>query len=287
LEGTVRNFRQFIKAQTEAEALSLKKTVGAKALYVAGGTGVVPFAGRGVEVLIDLTHLGLDGISLDNGLVTIGATTRLADLLSPEVSAAVPALYDAVRKCATPLIRNAATIGGSLAGIFLPSDPAVALLALGADLHLEGDRKRTVAIEDLLAAGWLNGYEIIRKVAVRRPGPGVGACFTKFGRSDIDIALVNTAVLVRTDKAGGVKGLRVAVGQTSSMPAFFGEMAEQVKGRNLSSKLVEMLAVAVSEQVKLKSDYRASGDYRKHLIKTLVARSIRCAAEEAGCRFEN
>lgn len=283
----MRNFRQFIKAQTEEEALSLKKAVGAKGLYIAGGTGVVPFTGRGVEVLIDLTHLGLDGISFDKGSVTIGATTKLADLISPEVRSAAPALYDAVRKCATPLIRNAATIGGSLAGIFLPSDPAVALLALGADLHLEGDQKRTVAIEALLASGWLDGYEIIRRVAVHRPGPGVGTCFTKFGRSDIDIALVNTAALVRMDKAGSLMDLRIAVGQTSSMPVFFGEMAKQAKGKRLSSKLVDMLAVAASEQVKLRSDYRASGDYRKHLIKTLVARSIRYAGEEAGCRFDN
>lgn len=283
----MRNFRQFIKAQTGAEALSLKKAVGAKALYIAGGTGVVPFAGRGVEVLIDLTHLGLGGIGFDKGSLTIGATTKLADLLNPEVRSAAPALYDAVRKCATPLIRNAATIGGSLAGIFLPSDPAVALLALGADLYLEGDQKRTVAIEALLASGWLDGYEIIRKVAVHRPGPGVGTCFMKFGRSDIDIALVNTAALVRTGKAGNLKDLRIAVGQTSSMPVFFGELAEQAKGQKLSSKIVDMLAVAASDQVKLRSDYRASGDYRKHLIKTLVARTIRLAAEEAGCRFED
>lgn len=283
----MKRFRQYIKARTEEEALRLKKTVGAKALYIAGGTSVVPFADRSVEVLIDLAHLGLDGVSLDEDTVSIGATTKLADLLTPDIQAAVPVLSDAVHKCATPLVRNAATIGGSLAGLFLPSDPAVALLALGADLELGGDGRRTVPIEDLLASGWLDGIEIVRSVSVHRPGPGEGACFSKFGRSDIDIALVNAAALIRLDSAGTVEDLRIAVGQTFSMPVFLGEVAGQAKGRKLSSDLIDSVAAAASDKVKPRSDYRASGDYRKHLIKTMVARSVYRAGAEAGYKRED
>ena len=278
----MKRFRQYIKARTEEEALRLKKTVGAEALYIAGGTSVVPFADSSVEVLIDLAHLGLDGISVDSETVRIGATTRLADLLTQDIQAAVPALYDAVRKCATPLVRNAATLGGSLAGLFLPSDPAVALLALGADLELAGDGHRIVAIEDLLASGWLDGTEILCSASVHRPGPGEGACFSKFGRSDIDIALVNAATLMRLDSSGTVEDLRIAVGQTFSMPVFLGETAGQAKGRKLSLDLIDSVAAAVSEQVKPRADYRASADYRSHLIRTLVARSLFRAGEEAG-----
>lgn len=283
----MKRFRQYIKARTEEEASRLKKTVGAKALYIAGGTSVVPFADSSVEVLIDITHLGMDGLSIDGGTVKIGSTTKLADLLTPDIQAAVPVLYDAVNKCATPLVRNAATIGGSLAGVFLPSDPAVALLALGADLELGGDRQRTVPIEDLLASGWLNGIEIVRSVSVHRPGPGEGACFSKFGRGDIDIALVNAAALIRLDSAGTVEALRIAVGQTFSMPVFLGEAAGQAKGRKLSSDLIDSVAAVASENVKARSDYRASADYRKHLIRTMVARAIYRAGEEAGCKRED
>jgi CO/xanthine dehydrogenase FAD-binding subunit len=283
----VKNFRQFVRFETVEEALSLKRAVGEKGLYIAGGTGVVPFAGQAVEVLIDLTHLGLHGITVEEGVVRIGATTRLADLLTTDTKAAVPALYDAVRGCATPLIRNVATLGGSLAGIFLPSDPAVALLALGADVELLGDEQRTVPIESLLSTGWLGGDEIIRSVSVRKPGEGEGTCFTKFGRSDIDIALVNAAALIRMDGAGMVEGLRVAVGQTSSLPVFLGETADLAKDRKLSTGLIGRLATHVSDKVKPRSDYRASGQYRKHLIRTMVERCIYGAAKEAGWSLED
>jgi CO/xanthine dehydrogenase FAD-binding subunit len=282
----VKHFRQFVTAHTEEEAVSLRKTVGQKSLYIAGGTGVVPHSAPSVEVLIDISRLGLDGVTLDNGRVSIGATTPLSDLISAEIETALPLLYEAVRRCATPLIRNMATVGGSLAGIFLPSDIGVALLALGADAEIRGDGIRTIAMEQLLSGGWLTGPDLITRILINRSAPGQGAGFIKFGRSDIDIALVNAATVL-TVADGKIARLRVAVGQTSSMPVLLAGLVQRCQGRRVTHELIDEVSDLAVDQVKPRSDYRASADYRRHLIKVLVARSLVAAAEEVGTGLED
>jgi carbon-monoxide dehydrogenase medium subunit len=283
----LKGFRQFIVPGTLQEALSLKKAVGPQGLFLAGGTTVVPFASGGVEVLINISGLGQEGIAFAESSISIGAGTRLSGLLSPEVRAALPLLYDAVRSCATPIIRNMATLGGSVASIYLPSDPAVALLALDAELTLLGQTERVVAMEDLLGQGWLSGYDIITRIGVAIPAEGSTSNFQKFGRSRIDVALVNVATVLRLHKDGNIEGLRICVGQSASRPTLLTDLCEQAVGQRFSAQLVKQLAAEAGGAVKPKADYRASSEYRKHLIEVLVGRSLVEAAEEAGFSLED
>ena len=283
----MKHFRQYVRAATEDEAVSLRKTLGAKALYIAGGPTVVPVASKSVEVLIDISRLGLDGVRVEDESVSAGATTKLAALLHPQVRSAVPLLGRALRRCATPLIRNMATLGGSLAGIFLPSDVAVALLALGADIEIRSDGVRVVAADQLLARGWLKSPELIRRVTVRRLKPGEGASFFKVARGEVDIALVDVAAAVSVSEDAKIERLKVAVGQTLSLPVLLTDIADEARVSKISHDLIENLAVLVSERVKPKSDFRASSDYRKHLIRVLAARSILAAVAEAGVELES
>jgi CO/xanthine dehydrogenase FAD-binding subunit len=214
----LKHFRQFIVAKTPDEAVDLRRSVGVKSLYIAGGTTVVPYAATGVEVLIDITKLGLDSIRFEDDTISIGATTRLSGLDSPDIKATFPMLHEAVRRCATPLIRNMATLGGALGGIHLPSDVGVALLALGAEISLTGETDRVVSMEDLLTDGWLKRHELIKGISIKMPRKDAAGSFQKSGRSEIDIALVNVATTLAITGAGTIDSLRIAVGQTSSMP---------------------------------------------------------------------
>jgi CO/xanthine dehydrogenase FAD-binding subunit len=282
----LKHFRQFVRAQTEDEAIDLKKAVGPKSLYIAGGTTVVLFASKSVEVLIDISRLGLGGVEDKAGVVTIGSTTRLSSLLGPEVRSALPMFSEALSVCATPQIRNMATLGGSLAGIRLPSDAGVALAALGTELDLGGDHKRVVAIEDLLSGGWLDHNDLIRSVRVKKLGPHEGWGFCKFGRSDVDVALVNVAAVVGVGKGSSITSLKVAVGQTFSMPVVLTDLLPS-GGGPISHDLIGTIADSAADRVKVRSDFRASSAYRKQLVRTLTARSIVAAVERAGARLED
>jgi carbon-monoxide dehydrogenase medium subunit len=181
----------------------------------------------------------------------------------------------------SPLLRNMATLGGSLAGISLPSDVGIALLAVGAEVRLEGDEHRTVPIGDLLAQGWLSGYDLITEVRIRKSTGGWGAGFAKFGRSAVDIALVNAAAAVEV-AAGGLKRLTIAIGQSGSKPVVLAGRQLNAEGREITRDLVREVAEGAQAAVKPKADFRASAGYRKHLIKVMTARAIADAIEEAG-----
>jgi len=103
------------------------------------------------EALVDLSGVGLVGISEDGGL-RIGAATRLSDIeTSAEVGAAAPLLARAVRDVGAAGIRRMGSLGGQLgwgAGCLLP-----ALLALDATVTFATASEETeTPLADWLAA---------------------------------------------------------------------------------------------------------------------------------------
>lgn len=277
----MKHFRQYLTPGSIEEAITLRREVGPKAIFIAGGTTVVVYASKGVDVLIDVTGLGLGGWSDHGDLISIGATTRLAEMYSPEIDSAVPVLSRALAAVGSPLLRNMATLGGSLTGIFLPSDIGVTLLALGAEIHLQGESPRKVAIDDLLEEGWLSGYELITEVRIGKHGRGRGGGFAKFGRSTVDIGLVNAAAAVEVS-GRTIKHLRIAVGQSRSKPVLLTGSKLEAEGKEVTLDLIKECAENARKAVKAKADFRASADFRGHLVSVLVARALGDAVERAG-----
>lgn len=90
-----------------------------QARYVAGGTDLLPSMKQGLfspPTLISLERLSeLRGVSVQDGLLRVGAMTSLAELAaSPLVQQAAPGLVQAARGIATPTLQNMGTIGGNL-----------------------------------------------------------------------------------------------------------------------------------------------------------------------------
>jgi NADPH-dependent glutamate synthase beta subunit-like oxidoreductase/CO/xanthine dehydrogenase FAD-binding subunit len=116
----VKSFKH-INAQTVHEACALLEGYNGKAMLNAGGTDLLlTLKGEHLlnypEAVINIkTISGLDYIKEENGVVKIGALTRLFDIeKSPLLNERCRVLVEAVRSVATPQIRNTATIGGNL-----------------------------------------------------------------------------------------------------------------------------------------------------------------------------
>lgn len=284
----MKSFKQYLVPESVEEAVKLRARSGSGSLYIAGGTTVVPAASRAIEVLIDVNRLGLDCVQIDDASICIGAAAKLAALVTPEIEQSLPMLYKAAHSCATPLIRNMATMGGALSGIFLPSDIGIPLLALGANVVLQGNKRRTEALEDLLPGSWPPGDDLIIEVEIPLPGDRTGCGFEKFTRNSVDIGLVNVAAMLRISEAGAIQALRLAVGQSTSPPALLKESdllegaGPSGAGELLSEGLVRRIAATASGKVKAKSDSKASSEYRKHLIEVLAARVIAAAVNDIG-----
>jgi carbon-monoxide dehydrogenase medium subunit len=129
---------------------------GSRTTIVAGGTIVMPdLAARRVRPsrAVLLSRAGLDGITRDNGKVTIGAGTTLAALEDGDEP-----LASAARHVADPEIRAQATLGGNLCSVSSDDAPRgdlqAPLIALGATVRSVGaGGERSEPVEDFLAHG--------------------------------------------------------------------------------------------------------------------------------------
>jgi 4-hydroxybenzoyl-CoA reductase subunit beta len=87
---------------------------------VAGGTDLIPSMKQGLfapKVLLDLKAIrDLDFIRYSPGAdLTVGALTRISTLVeSREIAQFFPALHEAAKTIASPLLRNMGTVGGNL-----------------------------------------------------------------------------------------------------------------------------------------------------------------------------
>ena len=103
--------------QTLVEAETLAAGGGVK--FVSGGTDLIVRRSLGLDAspdLIDLSQIPeLHGITAEGGVVSIGATTTLAELATNRiVEGMFPVLVEAALSIATPPIRNSATVAGNL-----------------------------------------------------------------------------------------------------------------------------------------------------------------------------
>jgi CO/xanthine dehydrogenase FAD-binding subunit len=97
------------------EALALLGADGAAAF--GGGTDLAGQIDRGIrtpDVLVDLRDTGLGGIEKRDDGLRIGATATLAEIAASPLVEPYAALARAASLAASPLLRNAGTVGGNL-----------------------------------------------------------------------------------------------------------------------------------------------------------------------------
>ncbi len=107
------------RPETVTQAIELMGEHAGRAMYVAGGTDVVPNMKHRLfepDHLIALKGIEeLRGIRVEDGVLRIGAAETLTSVArDPEVRARFPALADAAGHVAGPQLRNMGTIGGNL-----------------------------------------------------------------------------------------------------------------------------------------------------------------------------
>jgi carbon-monoxide dehydrogenase medium subunit len=251
--GTVADAVKLLGADDEAKAL-------------AGGMTFIPVLKQRLNkpsVVVDLSRLGLSGISVSGNTVTIGAmTTHAAVAGSAEVQARLPALADLAAGIGDNQVRHRGTIGGSLAN----NDPSAcypaAVLALGATITTD---RRSIAADDFFQGMFttaLEQGEIITAVSFPVPEK---AAYEKFRNPASRYAMVGVFV------AKTAAGVRVAITGAGQGGVFRHAGLEQALGANFSPDAVAGVPVSADD---LNSDIHASAPYRAHLIGVVTKRAV-------------
>lgn len=235
------------------------------------------------RLLVDISELeGLRGISARDGTVSIGGGVTVGELLaSPLVAERAPALRQAARDFADFLTRNKATLGGNVANASPGADLVVPLLALDARLVLAGPAgERTVALDAVLLGPRrtaLGPGELIRAVEV--PAAGGRQSFYKLGlKRGGAIAVVSVATRIELDGGGRCREAAIALGAVAARPFRATEAEAALRGEPLTADRIARAAEQAAAAARPITDVRGSAEYRRAMVRALVARGLGAAA---------
>jgi aerobic carbon-monoxide dehydrogenase medium subunit len=188
---------------------------------------------------------------------------------------------------ATPQVRNAATVGGNVAGAVPCADLPPILIAMNATVQLWSPRgERTVRMENLIVGPRrtiLAPDELL--VAINVPAPPVrfGAAYARFGLREanaIAVAGVAAAVVLNPDRT--VRSARIALCAVAPVPKLAKAASRLLEGRVLDDSACAMAAAAAMEEAEPISDLRGSAEYRLTLVETLARRALAAARQRTG-----
>jgi carbon-monoxide dehydrogenase medium subunit len=264
----------YARAASVAEALALHAAAGDGARYLAGGQSLLAalnFRLDAPPALIDIGRIeSLRGITVQGGVVRIGALTRHADVLaSPVIAQHLPLIAEAMRQVAHPAIRNRGTFGGSVALADPAAEMPACCLALGATMVIAAPGgERRVAADDFFLGLYetaLEPGELLTAVEIPLPEVGSRHAFGEVARRHGDYALAGLALMV-------------GPGRAWARAVFFGIADRPVRSPEAEAAIVagaDAGAVAVAtEGIEVSGDPSTDSATRRHLAGVLLRRAL-------------
>ncbi len=286
---------RYSKAQNVEDAVSLL-VADPSAKLIAGGTDVLIRLHQGnkdFRSLVDINGLtALKQITEEaDGTVRIGCLATFNEIMNSDVvNRRVPVIAEAAATVGGPQLRNMATMGGNICAGVPCADSAGALLVLEAELEILGiDGKRVVPMV---------GFHLGPSRVALKPGDvlmvfrirpkkykGLGAAYYKYTmRGAMDIATIGCTAAARLD-GDKIAELRLAFTVAAPTPLRCKTAESFAEGKPLSAETLRAIGNAVEKDVKPRDSWRATKEFRLHIIRTLTQRVVRQAVERAGGKF--
>ena len=273
----------------EAQQLLLDRGEGAHLL--AGGTDLLVKMNHGLlkpASVIALKHIkGLDDIVFDpKAGLKIGATALLANVAAhPDILEYFPAVAAAARETANVQIRNMGTVAGNLCNAAPSADNAPTLLALNAEVLINGAKgERRLALDQFFKGPGLNALdsgEILTAILVPAPEPGSGVSYQHISaRGKVDISAVCVGSMVRMEK-DLCCDVRIFLGAVAPVPMRAVKTEATVLDQQLTEEIIEKAGVAALDESQPITDVRSSADYRKKMVAVLTRRALTEARDRA------
>jgi len=292
------NHFKYLPAKSVKDACDMLSSYGEGAKALAGGQSLIPLMKQGLvspSHIIDIKGLSdLNYIRYDkrDGLRIGALTPHRAVETSKVVKENCAMLAEMERTLASVAVRNWGTVGGSLAHADPASDLATTLMALGAEVTVNGSRgERKVSMIDFFVDYFetaLHPGELLTEIHVPTSDRGKGFYY-KFAQRTTDLAAVSVAIYLVSDPhdQNRCQDIRIAMGSVgpTSLRARRGE--DLLKGQAISDTLIEQVAQASAEDAQPTTDINGSEEYKRELVRVLVARSIKIAATRGSMRQEH
>ena len=242
------------------------KLASSSSMFLAGGMTSIPSMKLGMATYKDVIDLKkikkLSGIKVSSKTVTVGATTKHAEVASSkDVQKAIPALAKLAGNIGDAQVRNRGTIGGSISN----NDPSAcypsACMALNAIIHtndrkIEANKFFKGMFETALKKG-----EIVEAVEFQIPEK---ADYQKHPNPASRYAIVGVFVAKHKDE------VNVAVTGAKSCVYIDKDLSKKLSS-DFSSSAIEGIELDDSE---MNSDMHASAEYRANLVSLYAKKAV-------------
>ncbi len=276
----------YYEARTLQEGIEIAAAGGSGTYFLAGGTDLFVRMKRGEIRPIALVNLkriqGFNRIeTAPEGGLRIGPLARISEIeRSPLVLSTHRVLTQAAGGLGSPSIRNLATVGGNIGRASPASDIAPALMVLQARVTIEGPQgKKELDIGQLFSGPGktsLSPAEIITSFFIPEAKPHTETVYLRLGRREgMDCCLVGVAAsLTLSDKTGEATDAKIALASVGPVPLRAKRAEEILLAGPLTEERIRESARVAGEGCFPITDLRATGSYRKEMIRVLTYRAL-------------
>lgn len=254
---------------------------------IAGGHSLVPMMKLRMaqpSLLIDIGRVpDLAGIRERDGVIEIGACTVHHDIAaSSRLQEVAPVVCDAAGVIGDPQVRHRGTIGGSIAHADPAADYPAVMLALDADIHVQGPGggrrvNASAFFLDLFTVD-LQPDELIVAVSFR---PARASAYAKLHQRASHYAIVGVAAALAIEN-GAIRSARLGVTGAGPHAVRLANVETALAGRPATAETVATAARdAASALTEVNSDLHASAEYRRAMTSVFARRALERALARA------
>jgi len=279
----------YFTAGSIQEAIALLEKHGDDAKLLAGGHSLIPLMKLRLaapKCIVDIGRVaglhGIDHAITEGGHIQIGALTTHADVASSELLAReCPLLRETAAEIGDVQVRNRGTLGGSLAHADPAADYPAAILALDAEIVVEGRRgERRIAAADFFTDTFqtaLGPGEILTGVRIPAHAAHSGSAYVKVHHPASGYAVVGVAAVLVVE-SGKIESARVGI--TGLGPKAFRATAVEnaLRGEAPSAANLRAAAAHATDGVEALTDAHTSAEYRAELARIMTRRALEKAA---------
>jgi carbon-monoxide dehydrogenase medium subunit len=272
----------YARARSLPEAFELLEKHGAGAKLLAGGQSLLAALNMRLsspDILIDISRIReLKGIQFAAGKVHIGALVTHAEIeRSADIAAHAPLLTQAAPYIAHPAIRNAGTLGGSIATADPAAEWPACCLALDAEFVVAAKNgTRRIKARDFFKGVYttdLRPDEILTGVEFPARDAAHASVFMELALRRGDYAIVGVAAVARKTN-GGLADVRLAYLGAGETPVLARGAMAAAEGRRPAADV----AAALTADLQPAPDLYNTAATKLHLARVLTGRALAALA---------
>ena len=277
-------------ANTVDEAVELLQKYGDDAKLIAGGHSLLPAMKLRLSQPAHLIDIGriksLAYVREENGAVEVGSLTTYAMLEKSDlIQRYFPMLIEGTDLIGDQQVRNRGTIGGSLAHSDPAADMPGMVLALKAEVVMQGSNEsRTIKADDFLIGTFetaLTEGEVVTAIRFPTPAGRTGSAYEKLANKASHYAVAGCAAVVALDGDGTCTSASVVITGAASQTTRANAVEAALVGKKLDEATIAEAASHAAEGLDLVEDIHGSKAYRAQMCSVTARRAITHAVERA------